>query len=166
MKNIFFAVFIIFLFLTPVSQAAAQSSSSSASSSSTLDTSGFPQWAKDLRRWDIVAFGTFPFSMLTVTMIHDTIRWKNANNFDFSGDGRRYAPWPLKSAGAVEMTKEEYEKTILMAAALSATVAIIDLTIVLIKRNQERRRMESMPASAAVIERAPYGEAEEKTTEE
>jgi hypothetical protein len=158
MKNIFFTVLIAILLLTPVTQAAAQSNTTTAT---TFDTTGFPQWAKDLRRWDIVAFGSFPFSMLTTTMVYDMIRWQEANNFDFSDEGRRYAPWPLKSAGAVEMTKEEYEKTILTAVAVSAVIALIDLAIVLIKRNKERRRIESRAASSAVIEKAPYGEAEE-----
>jgi len=71
---------------------------------------------------------------------------------------RRYAPWPLKSAGAIEMTKEEYEKVLLQAAGVAAAVAFTDLVIVLIKRNKERKRIESKPRSTAVIDIKPYGE--------
>ena len=153
MKNIFFAVISVFLLLSPVYQAAAQSSTGT---SSTFDTTSFPQWAKDLRRFDIIAFGSFPFSMFTITFFTDMYRWNYENSMDFSEEGRRYAPWPLKAAGAVEMTKEEYERTLLLAAGLSVAVAITDLVIVNIKRSRERRRIESIPTGSVNINRVPY----------
>jgi hypothetical protein len=164
-KNFIFAVLISFLFLSPVFQAWAQNDTSTADTSSSLafDTTGFPQWAKDLRRWDIIAFGVFPFSLFFTTMIADFTRWNNANGMDMSETGRRYAPWPLKSAGAVEMTKDEYEKVLWQAAIVSASVACIDLIIVLIKRNMERKRIESKAKSSAVIEIKPYGVPPEDT---
>jgi hypothetical protein len=157
MKNLVFAVLISFLFLSPVLWTQAQSNTSSGSniSSNTFDTTGFPQWVKDFRRWDIIAFGVFPFSLLLTTVVNDLYRWNNANGMDMSD--RRYAPWPLKSAGAVEMTKGEYERVLWQAAGVSAAVACVDLIIVLIKRSKERKRIESKPKSGAVIEIKPYG---------
>jgi len=158
MKNLIFAVLIIFLFLSPVLRAEAQSStdtSASSSSSNAFDTTGFPQWAKDMRRWDIIAFGVFPFAWFFTTVATDLVRWNDANGMDMSD--RRYAPWPLKSAGAVEMTKDEYNRVLLQAAGVSAMIAFTDLVIVLIKRNKERKRIESKPKSSAVIEIKPYG---------
>jgi len=143
MKNIFFAIIFTCLLFGPVFQASGQSSSSSSETSGNFDTKEFPQWAKDLRRWDIIAFGSYPFAMFTVSFITDMVRWKKENDMDFSSDGRKYAPWPFKSAGAVEWTKEEFEKVIWQAAVVSAAIAVIDLVIVLIKRNIERRRIES-----------------------
>ena len=153
MKYIFFAVIFSFLFLAPVFQVTAQSASSA--SSKPFDMTGFPQWAKDLRRWDIIAFGSFPFAMFTVTFFTDLARWNDANNMDFTDEGRRYAPWPLKSTGAVEMSKEEYERTILIAASLSAAIAITDLIIVKIKERKERRRLESTPSGSFIIDMRP-----------
>jgi hypothetical protein len=150
MKNIFLAVIISFLLLSPVFQAAAQSNTGT---SSGFDTTDFPQWAKDLRRWDIILFGSFPFAMFTATFFHDMYRWNNANGMDFSEAGRRYAPWPLKSAGAVEMTKEEYERTIWAAVGLSVAVAVTDLIIHKAKQNRERRRIDSMPTGTIIYER-------------
>jgi len=174
MKNLIFAVLITFLFLSPVLRTEAQSStgtstndnkntSTTSSSSNAFDTTGFPQWAKDFRRWDIIAFGVFPFSLFFTTVVTDLNRWNDANGMSMSD--RRYAPWPLKSAGAVEMTKDEYEKVLLRAAGVSAVVASIDLIIVLIKRNRERKRIESKPKSSANIEIKPYGAPSEDVPE-
>ena len=152
MKNILFAVIFTFLLLSPVLQAAAQSSSGSVTSSSTsgnFDTKNFPQWAKDLRRWDIIAFGSFPFSFFFVSFITDMHRWNEANGMDWND--RSKAPWPFKSAGADEWTKEEFERTILISLGVSAVVAFTDLIIVLIKRNKERRRIESRATGTTVV---------------
>ena len=155
MKNFIFAVIVSLLLLSPVTQAAAQAN---LDSSGTFDTSSFPQWARDLRRWEIIAFGAFPFSMFTVTFFSDLYRWNEANGMDFND--RRYAPWPLKSAGAIEMTKEEYERTILLAIGLSAAIAFTDLVIVKVKQHNQRRQLERMPSGTVIIERTPPQTAE------
>jgi hypothetical protein len=74
----------------------------------------------------------------------------------------RYLPWPLKGPGAIEMTKEEREKTLLIAAAASVAIAAIDFTIVHVKRNRERARIERQAASGGTvgITRSPIPEEE------
>ena len=114
-----------------------------------------PQWVKDLRRWEIIAFGSFPFTMFTATFAMDTYRWIRANGMDFSDAGRRYAPWPLKSAGAIAMESREQEITIAIAAGLSIGVAVADLIIVQVKRHRARRRAEALPVGTAIIVRSP-----------
>jgi hypothetical protein len=162
MKKIFFAGFIFSLLLTPCFRAEAQSSNSSSSPTTIVfDISDLPQWVKDMRRWDIIAFGSFPFSMFVVTFATDMFRWSNANGMDFSEMGRRYAPWPLKTAGNT-MTNDEYTRTFLIAAGLSAVIALVDLIIVKIKQNDERRRIESLPSGTVNIDRRPYGNSEDE----
>jgi len=157
MKNLIFVVLIIFLFLSPVLQVQAQSgANSSTPPPNVFDTTDFPQWAKDLRRWDIITFGVYPFALFFTTAVTDLVRWNNANGMSMSD--RRYAPWPLKSAGAVEMTKDEFGRVLLQAAGVSAMIACTDLVIVLIKRNKERKRIESRPRSTAVVDINPYGD--------
>jgi len=117
-----------------------------------------PQWAKDIRRWEIVAFGSVPFTMLIATTAMDISRWNKANSMDFSDEGRRYAPWPLKSAGAVVMTRKEIETTLLIAGSLSIGVAIADQIIVQIKRHSARKRAEALPVGTAIITRKPLFE--------
>ena len=60
-----------------------------------------PQWVKDLRRGEIVFFGTLPFTVFYTRTIMSIIRM-GQNNWD-----PRYAPWPFQSAGAVAMTNNE-----------------------------------------------------------
>ncbi|MCL2805308.1 MAG: hypothetical protein FWD26_05155 [Treponema sp.] len=163
MKKLFFLAIVISLLLSPLSQAAAQTSSQS--QANIFDTTDFPQWGKDLRRFDIIAFGVFPFSIFFVTFATDMFRWYNANGLDFSEDGRRYAPWPLKSAGAVPMTTDEQFRTILISAGVSLTVALVDLIIVKIKQGNERRRIERRPSGSVTIERRQISASEEEEEE-
>jgi len=95
--------------------------------------------------------------MFFVTTVTDTLRWRDANGLDFSEEGRRYAPWPLKSAGAIEMTNDEFTRTLYIAAGVSLGLAIIDLAIVNIKRAVERKRMEKIPSGSYEINKTPYG---------
>jgi len=156
MKKVFFLIIFFSLFLIPVFQVSAQSLSSTEQTQIVFDTTGFPQWAKDLRRWEIVAFGTFPFSLFFVTFATDMVRWYNTNGMDFSAYGRRYAPWPFRSAGAVDRSSQDLRRSIFMAAGLSMTTAFIDLFVVNRNRSNERRRLESMPpGSTVIIERTP-----------
>jgi len=151
MKKTFFILILFFLLFAPQFEAAAQSTSSS--SSNVFDMTGFPQWGRDIRRFDIIAFGSFPFTIFAVTFITDMFRWNEANGFDISDEGRRYAPWPFKSAGAVDMTADEYARTIWLAAGLSVVFAITDLVIVKIRQNNARRRIERRPTSTVNIHR-------------
>ncbi|MDR1586233.1 MAG: hypothetical protein LBS57_02120 [Treponema sp.] len=126
-----------------------------------FDTSGFPQWVKDLRRFEIVAFGSFPFAMFAATFATDTKRWAD-NGMDWSEEGRRYAPWPLKSAGAENMTNREQEMTMAIAAGISGAVALADFVIVQIKRYSDRKRAESLPAGTPIIIKKPWPPVSEK----
>ena len=128
--------------------------------------SNAPQWVKDLRRWEIVTFGTIPFAMFTATFAMDMYRWQQANSLDFSEEGRRYAPWPLKSAGAIAMDNREMERTIIIAAGISAAVGVTDLVITLIKREKARKRAEAIPVGSSIITRSPWGEDPEAAIED
>ncbi|MDR1859100.1 MAG: hypothetical protein LBQ69_06475 [Treponema sp.] len=146
------ALFFLLLAL-PVFLAPAQTSSTTSSETFVPETA--PQWVKDLRRWEIVTFGSFPFTMFMATFAMDMYRWSQANGMDFSDEGRRYAPWPLKSAGAIAMESKEQELTIMMAAGLSVVVALADLIIVQIKRSKARKRAEALPSGTTIITRTP-----------
>ena len=125
------------------------------------DAINFPQWARDIRRGEIVAFGSFPFAMFTASFLMDMHRWRVANGLDFSDEGRRYAPWPLKSTGGQTgtygMTSEETGQVIAIAAGIAVAVAITDHVIIQIKRNRERRRAEAIPAGTVTINQSPWG---------
>jgi len=148
-KNVFFIFIFVFL-LFPFSRAAAQSGILD-EKETIFNTSSLPGWVKDVRRWDIVAFGTFPFSMFFTTFIADIFRWGFESGFDFSAAGRRYAPWPFKSAGAVELTSGEFTRNIWIAAGVCAVLAFADLLIVKLKQRDEKLKTERKPSSSGTL---------------
>jgi hypothetical protein len=123
---------------------AAQGSSSGTKPSLGFDTSEFPLWAKDLRRAEIVTFGSFPFTMFFATFAMDTWRCYS-HDWD-----PLYAPWPAKPPGAINMTQDELAMTIAVAAAISVVVAITDFSIVQIKRYRERQQVKKLPAGSPI----------------
>jgi len=158
MKKTLLIFFIFSLLMIPAFNASGQTLPN------VFDMSDFPQWGKDLRRIDIIMFGAFPFSMFFVTTVMDSIRWYENSKFSFSEDARRYAPWPLKSAGAVEMTPDEHFRTIMIAAGVSVTIALVDLLIIKLRQDKERRRIESMQKSTYNIDRSPVNPVNEEET--
>jgi len=152
MNKIVFSLVLFILIMSPFYRAVAQSSVITTEDEiKVFNTTGLPQWVKDMRRWDIIAFGTFPFSMFLSSFFNDLYRWNKANGMDFSSEGRRYAPWPFKSAGAVDLTSQEFGRNILIAAGISVTLAFTDLLIVKIRQNKERRRLENKPPSGGTF---------------
>ena len=125
---------------------------------SILEAPNIPQWVKDLRRWEIVAFGSIPFTMFTATFAMDMNRWSKANGMSFSDEGRRYAPWPLKSAGAISMERKEQETVFIIAAGLSVAIAMADLAIVQIRRQIARKKAEALPVGTTIIIQKPWSE--------
>jgi len=147
--TIFFLLLTTSVFLVPAQTSGANTNNNF------FDLSGSPQWVRDLRRWEIVAFGTIPFAMFTATFGMDMYRWKEANGMDWSDEGRKYAPWPMKAAGAFAMEYQEMEKTLMIAAGICVTVAFTDLAITQIKRYKARKRIEALPHNATTINRRP-----------
>jgi hypothetical protein len=109
----------------------------------------FPQWALDLRRFDIIMFGSFPFTYWFASTGMDLYR-SSQHNWD-----TRYAPWPVKSAGAVNMTKDEYKITLACAIGGSILAALVDHIIVRVKRNRAAREAARLAPGEAIITRTP-----------
>jgi len=110
----------------------------------------FPLWARDLRRGDIVAFGTLPFTVFFATFAVDSYRYWD------KGWDRRYAPWPLKSAGAIDMDDSLKLSSLAAGAVFSVGLALVDHLIVRSKRESKRRRIEAKgPETPIEISRTP-----------
>jgi hypothetical protein len=135
--------------------AAAQGSSGGTKPSLGFDTSEFPLWAKDLRRAEIVTFGSFPFTMFFTTFAVDT--WRCYSH----GWDPLYAPWPAKPPGAINMTQDELTMSIAIAAAVSVAIAVTDFSIVQIKRYREKQRVKNLPSGSPItITKRPAAESE------
>jgi hypothetical protein len=93
-------------------------------------TAGKPQWVKDLRRAEIVAFGSFPFTLFFTKTFIDLYRTA-AHDWD-----RRYAPWPFKAAGAVLMETDQIKMMFAIAASASLAISITDFIVVRYKRSR------------------------------
>ena len=134
-----------------ISSAGLQAQSSTANNQ--FDMTGFPLWAKDLRRGEIVAFGSFPFAYFFATFGFDTYRFFN------HGFNTRYAPWPFTSSAAIEQTQNEKFLTLGIAAGGAIVIALVDYAIVRYKRNKEQGELRNLPDGTPIIIRRPlYGD--------
>jgi hypothetical protein len=97
-------------------------------------TYGKPQWVKDLRRAEIVAFGSLPLTIFLSSFFIDIYRW--AYHGDFA-----YAPWLLRWSGGGKGKNDAEVKTMfIVAASASVAVALTDYLIVRIKRSKRNRQ--------------------------
>ena len=87
-----------------------------------------PQWVKDVRRGEIVFFGTLPFTVFFTRTILGIFRM-GQHNWD-----QRYAPWPFQSAGAVSMTSKDVVLMFSIAGTASVMISLADHLIVRNKR--------------------------------
>ncbi|WP_010253245.1 hypothetical protein [Treponema primitia] len=110
----------------------------------------FPRWVRDLRRAEIIAFGSFPFMMFLSNFSVDSYR---ASNHDWDS---RYMPWPFKGAGAVDMTTDEHVLTLSAAIVGSLAIALADHLIFRFKREKAERREQQLPEGDLIILRKPW----------
>ena len=149
-------VFLIVLF-TLVPGLYAQTTDSGMASTQ-FDTSDFPQWGKDLRRAEIVAFGSFPFMYFFANFGMGCWIWHREAGMKFTEEARVYAPWPLDTAAPYEKTTKEKMRVLGIAAGGSVLVALIDYGIVRYKRNRQEKKSRSLPPGTPIIIRSPLYE--------
>ena len=147
----FFSFFLALLFFVSSSGLWAQTPATG--SSTYFDMSDFPLWAKNLRRGDIIAFGSFPFMYVVANFCHDSYR------FFSHGMDDRYAPKPFNLAGTIEQTQEEKIGTIFIAAGGAVLLALIDYGIMRSKRKRLERESRNLQEETPTIIRTPmHGE--------
>ena len=149
------SLLIIFLLIL-LSSVHAQSNNDDPNMVSTVfDMNDFPQWAKDLRRGEVVAFGTFPFAYFLANFGVDTYRLAK------NGGDRRFAPWPFTAAGEIGKTQDEKFLTLGVTACSAVAIALIDYGIVRYKRSRQEREIRNLPEGTPIIIRKPmYDEGE------
>jgi len=127
------------------------------------DTIVFPQWAKDLRRAEIIAFGAYPISIFFSRIFLDLYRMSK-NDWD-----RRYAPWPATASGGVGLTESELKSLFVIAACVSVTISVADHLIIRHKRKKAAAAAAAKTAPVATVPPVKAAEEEaplEETTEE
>ena len=146
MKNFILIIGLIFFVLNALPL---EAQSSTSENTQGFDMTGFPRWTRDLRRAEIVAFGSFPFTLVLSKFFMDTYRTAT-HDWD-----RRYAPWPFTAAGAVNMTQEQHFMTLGFAVGGSIIVALVDYIIVRNRRNRQQQEILSTPSGTPIIIRRP-----------
>jgi len=97
----------------------------------------FPVWQKELRRAEIISFGSLPFVTFMTAIYYDVYRYVDHNQ------EQGYLPWPLKkSATAVPLTEDEQKKILLTSACISVGVAVFDYGFRALRREIRARRIE------------------------
>jgi hypothetical protein len=151
----------LLVFLLPLLGLHAQSSSGTVNpAAGQFDMTGFPLWAKDLRRGEIVAFGSFPFAYFFTNFFYDTYR-SATHGWDM-----RYAPWPLKPAGSIGKTQDEEFLTLGIAAGGAVLIAVADHLIVRYKRSKAEEQLRRLPPGTPIITRRPMDEDDEAPQDE
>ena len=141
---------LLILLIAPLGRAVAQTAA--VLPSADYNTHEFPLWARDLRRAEIVAFGSFPFTVLLGTFVVETITYIN-HDWD-----ARYRPWPFKGAGGIAMSRDDRILALEMAAVGSVLISLADFLIVRYKRNQAERAARNLPDGSPIIIRRPWPE--------
>jgi hypothetical protein len=96
----------------------------------------FPQWLRDLRRGEIVFFGSLPFTFFFTFEVYDTARWL-ASGFDADGFDPMKAPWPVRSGADLQYS--DAEKGWLLVSALTASLAVAVADHLIVRFSRERR---------------------------
>ena len=91
----------------------------------------FPQTLKDIRRFEIITLGAFPFVTLDTTLSYSTYRYAR-NNFD-----EAYRPNIFAQSS---FSQDEQRGILLTSAGISLGIGITDLVVQIIKRNTKKRK--------------------------
>jgi hypothetical protein len=95
--------------------------------------------------------------MFFASVVMDTYKWGHYD--DFSWENRRYAPWPLKPAGAAQFTNDEFLQVMGIAAGVAVFVAVTDHILLRLRRARAEREAARLAPGEARIERRPWPEA-------
>ncbi len=94
------------------------------SSTTSYDDIAFPQWTKDLRRTEIITFGSLPFVTIWATVAYSGIQYGEFRNpLNKSSDG---------------LSTDDQKRIMQIAATSCVALGLTDLAITLIRRAAKR----------------------------
>lgn len=152
MKKFFLSLVSILLIFSFLPQGAFADSSSSTN----YDDIEFPQWVKDLRRTEIITFGSLPFVTLWTILGYSLYQYGEFRNpLDKSTDS---------------FTEEDQWNIIKISAATCLALGLTDLTINLVTRARKesilRKQRENQPFTITPLSQIPPKRLEDETDEE
>lgn len=155
MKNFHFilTVFILSLFL-PL-QVFSQSSENTDSTPEPYAENEFPQWSKDLRRFEIVSLGAVPFVAISVNLGYSAYQYFSGNSSTFE------TPFTKGTS----FTEGEQMKIFCASIGAGVIIGFSDLAINLVKRHNEKKRQQKILESHDQIIVVPFQESENTKNE-
>jgi hypothetical protein len=115
----------------------------------------FPQWAKDFRRADIIAFGVFPFAWFISALAIDVQRMAE-HNWDKSYYTGLFTQLLNPDSSSVHAwSGDEYRNSFAISGILCASVAITDFMIIKIKRSNAEKKVRARQAAEPDIRHTP-----------
>lgn len=95
-----------------------------------------PLWLKDLRRAEIITFGSIPFTMLGVSLVTSVIQW-GKNGFDPNS-----FPNPLDtSPNTANYSEADIWRNVGIAAGISLGIGITDFIVQMVRRAKAKKRL-------------------------
>ncbi len=91
----------------------------------------FPGFLKDLRRAEIIFFGSLPISLFFTFEVYDISRWL------YHDRQAAYSPWPFRSYEYIPYSEGDTWRILISALSVSFLVALTDFIIGRIKRDAE-----------------------------
>jgi hypothetical protein len=112
----------------------------------------FPEWLIDLRRGEIIFFGSFPFTFFFVTEGYDFFRMA-MHNFDSN-----YAPWPFRNTVLAPYSGAEQAGVIIAAVGFSFAIAVVDC---ILRKTFVEEESHTVDVRETTDERSPPTESED-----
>lgn len=122
------------LVVAPVLSAGMQVSAQSTSDRPTIpeaepyEQEEFPQWALDLRRAEIVAFGSLPISLLASRLLYALARF-TYKSIELGTFARAYLPPSIGPPDVVPLGRDESAWVVVGAISISSIIAVIDYAL-------------------------------------
>ena len=87
----------------------------------------FPQWAHDVRRYEVIMFGSFPLTYILSSLVYETVNLISTNG---SEDFSLYS----------DKSQDDIKILLISSASVSVAIATADLIIGKIKKNKQRKQ--------------------------
>ena len=95
----------------------------------------FPSWVKDLRRTEIITFGSLPFATLGVTLGYGIIKYANGSSTSIAN--------PFNKSSS-QYSLDEQKKILGISCAVSLALGLTDLGVNHITRFIKRKKMQKV----------------------
>lgn len=96
----------------------------------------FPQWAHDLRRTEIITFGSLPMVTIGTSLVYGGILYGTGQLSSF--------PNPFSKDSSASLSSDQQLQTFYISLGVSALLGIVDLIITLVQRHSSQSRLQQI----------------------